>query len=233
MNRRSFISKIGCAITSILAFGNVLFCSKKWGKETKPNILWIVAEDMSPHWSCYGEKTIKTPHIDQLAKEGIRFTQAFATGSVSSPSRSALISGMYQTTIGAHHHRSQRKSEETGNLLYQESYQKVVKLMPELLQEVGYFTVLGGSQEKSSIGKQLSKSDYNFIWNEDIYDANDWSMRQSGQPFFAQIQLPGGKARKSEVSDPVNPDNMHVPPYYPDHHVMREDCQLFKQYHSV
>ncbi len=219
INRRSFILKIGF----VLGFGNVLFCSKKWSKETKPNILWIVAEDMSPNWSCYGEKTIETPHIDQLAKEGIRFTQAFAASSVSSPSRSALISGMYQTKIGSLHHRSQRKSEEPDQLLYQASYQKPVKLIPELFQEVDYFTVLGGSQEKSLVGRQLSKSDYNFIWDENIYDAADWSMRKSGQSFFAQIQLPGGKARKSEVPHPVDPNNVHLPPYYPDHPVMRED----------
>jgi arylsulfatase A-like enzyme len=63
----------------------------------RPNIIWIVAEDMSDHWSCYGEKTIVTPHIDKLAQEGVLFEHAFVTAPVCSPCRSALITGMYQT----------------------------------------------------------------------------------------------------------------------------------------
>ncbi len=73
---------------------------------TKPNILWLIAEDMSPHFGCYGEKTIQTPHVDKLAASGVLLERAFVTGPICSPSRSALITGMYQTTIGAHHHRS-------------------------------------------------------------------------------------------------------------------------------
>src|SRR4029453_12793933 len=74
----------------------------------RPNILWIVVDDMSANFSCYGEKTIRTPNVDKLAAEGTRFSGAFVPAPVCSPSRSALITGCYQTTIGAHHHRSGR-----------------------------------------------------------------------------------------------------------------------------
>ena len=74
----------------------------------RPNVVWIVVDDMSANFSCYGEKTIQTPHVDRLAAGGTRFAKAFVTAPVCSPCRSALITGCYQTTIGAHHHRSGR-----------------------------------------------------------------------------------------------------------------------------
>src|SRR5918999_4437271 len=74
----------------------------------RPNIVWIVVEDMSADFSCYGEKTIRTPNVDRLAAEGVKFERAFVTGPICSISRSAMITGMYQTSIGAHHHRSGR-----------------------------------------------------------------------------------------------------------------------------
>ena len=42
----------------------------------RPNIIWFVADDMSANFSCYGEKSIETPHVDALAKKGMRFTRA-------------------------------------------------------------------------------------------------------------------------------------------------------------
>ena len=76
--------------------------------DARPNILWIVADDISPNLSCYGETLIRTPHIDRLAAEGTRFSRAFTTAPVCSPARSGFITGMYSTSIGAHHHRSGR-----------------------------------------------------------------------------------------------------------------------------
>ena len=72
----------------------------------KPNILWIVVEDMSCHFGYQGEKLVHTPHVDQLAQEGVVFENAYVSAPVCSASRSAMITGMYQTSIGAHHHRS-------------------------------------------------------------------------------------------------------------------------------
>lgn len=73
-----------------------------------PNVLWILAEDIGPEFGSYGYP-VDTPHLDRLAAEGVRFTRAFTTAPVCSPARSALMTGMYQTTIGAHNHRSHRE----------------------------------------------------------------------------------------------------------------------------
>jgi len=71
----------------------------------RPNILWLSAEDISPHLGCYSDAHAITPHLDQLAKEGVRYTHAFTTAGVCAPCRSGIITGMYQTTIGTHHMR--------------------------------------------------------------------------------------------------------------------------------
>ena len=76
--------------------------------DRRPNIVWIIPDDMSANFSCYGENSIETPNVDRLAAEGVQFNNAFVTAPVCSTCRSALITGMYQTSIGAHHHRSGR-----------------------------------------------------------------------------------------------------------------------------
>ncbi|HND56586.1 MAG TPA: sulfatase-like hydrolase/transferase, partial [Pirellulaceae bacterium] len=58
------------------------------GVAERPNVLWIIVDDMSPNFSCYGEKAIETPHVDRLAREGTRFANAFITAPVCSPCRS-------------------------------------------------------------------------------------------------------------------------------------------------
>lgn len=177
----------------------------------KPNILWLVVEDMSPHFGCYGEKTIQTPNVDKLAAGGLLFENAFVTAPICSPSRSALITGMYQTSIGAHHHRSgvgMKIELPTG-----------VQVLPQLFQEAGYFTSNGGYP-----GNQIGKTDYNFDFDAGIYNGTDWKARKEGQPFFAQIQLWGGKIRDGEKNiaaarkqlGSITPtDNLPLPPYYP------------------
>src|SRR5918995_7468212 len=100
---RSFVLGLAVALASFHARAVV-----SAAEANVPNVVWIVAEDMSANMSCYGERAIRTPNIDRLAAEGVRFTRAFTTAPVCSPSRSALITGMYQTTIGAHNHRSSR-----------------------------------------------------------------------------------------------------------------------------
>src|SRR5690242_8347324 len=72
----------------------------------RPNILWISTEDISPDLGCYGDAYAVTPNLDRLAAQGVRYTNAFATAPVCAPSRSAIITGMYPTTIGSMHMRS-------------------------------------------------------------------------------------------------------------------------------
>lgn len=182
----------------------------------RPNILWICVEDASPHIGCYGETTIKTPRLDKLAAGGVRFDNAFVTCPVCSPSRSAMVSGMYQTTLGAHNHRSQNPADKAGgNEAFYDSYRlpSEIKLVPELFAEAGYYVVNGGT----------GKTDYNFITRDGMYAGKDWKGRRPDQPFFAQVQLRGGKFRKAKVATPVDPADVQLPPYYPDDPVIRED----------
>ncbi len=186
----------------------------------RPNIVWVIVEDMSPHFGCYGETLIKTPNVDRLAAEGAKFTQAFVTAPVCSTCRSALITGMYQTTIGAHHHRSGRGTEKI-------HLPDHVRLIPKLFQEAGYFTTNGtnvGPKKPPRKGKvRIGKTDYNFEWDPSVYDSNDFRNRKPGQPFFAQIQLHGGKGRTNDTPNPVEPAEVVLPPYYPDDSVIRDD----------
>src|SRR5687767_3409383 len=129
----------------------------------RPNIVWVVVDDMSANFSCYGEKLIQTPHVDQLAKGGTRFTRAFVTAPVCSPCRSALITGCYQTTIGAHHHRSGRGVEKI-------RLPDGVVPVPVLFKKAGYYTCIGGFGAR---GGALGKTDYNFEWPRAMYDGND------------------------------------------------------------
>ena len=71
----------------------------------RPNIVWIIAEDMSPDLGCYGNQVVTTPNIDDLAEKGMQFTHVFTTSPACSPSRTALATGVFQSTLGAHHMR--------------------------------------------------------------------------------------------------------------------------------
>lgn len=186
----------------------------------RPNVLWIVVEDASPHVGCYGETTINTPHIDRLAEGGIRFQNAIVTSPVCSPSRSAIVTGIYPTTLGAHNHRSQRTSGKgSGNRDYYDSYDLPVRSVPDQFRKAGYYVTNSGLNK-------AGKTDYNFV-APGLYDAGDWKKRRPGQPFFAQVQLYGGKARSARADQPVDPDRVTLPPYYPDHPVLRSDWAAY------
>lgn len=200
--------------------------------DSRPNILWIIIDDMSANLSCYGETLIETPHIDQLAENGVKFTKAFVTAPVCSTNRSAFITGMYQTTIGAHQHRSGR-----GKLKI--NLPNGIRPIPELFQDAGYYTTITGWPNKGR--ENLGKTDYNFEWDKTMYDGADWSKRKKDQPFFAQIQLPGGKHRggdlegsrrfvkhfESVVGPKTDPAKVKLPPYYPRDPVLLEDWAAY------
>ena len=94
-------------ITRFLSFLLVASISPLAARQL-PNVLWIVVEDQSKHYGFNGEPLVHTPVLDGLCKNGVRFTNASVTAPVCSTARSALITGMFQTSIGAHHHRSGR-----------------------------------------------------------------------------------------------------------------------------
>ncbi len=214
---------------------------------SRPNILWFVVDDMSANFSCYGENTIETPHVDRLAREGTNFTRAFVTAPVCSPCRSALITGMYQTSIGAHHHRSGRGVEKI-------HLPEGVAPIPAQLQQAGYFTCIGsglpdldlrglpfGPKAARKAQGRMGKTDYNFEWNATIYDSHDWAGRAAGQPFFMQVQLPGGKLRGASDADAkqvseraarefgsaTDPEKVTLPPYYPRDPVLLRDWAAY------
>lgn len=203
-------------IRNLVATVAVVCASSFLNAAERPNIVWIVVEDASANVSCYGEKTITTPAIDRLADEGVKFSRAFITCPVCSPSRSAMVSGMYQTTLGAHQHRSQRATGKGGvENDYTRSYAlpESIRLIPEIFRDAGYFVTNGGK----------GKTDYNFIERPGLYDGKDWTRRSAGQPFFAQFQLHGGKNRGAKVPQPVDPADVNLPAHYPDDPVLRQD----------
>ena len=209
--------------------------------EDRPNILWFVIDDMSANFSCYGEKAIETPNVDKLAEDGLLFTRAYATSPVCSTFRTALITGMYQNSIGAHHHRSGRGKN---NIKLPDG----VRPIPAIFQEAGYFTCIGSGLKNfdfrtlPSKNGRKGKTDYNFEWDTDVYDSHDWSKRNGNQPFFMQVQLHGGKIRgaaekhyeileKRMVSQfglkPTPHDLVKLPPYYPNDSVLLRDWATY------
>ena len=173
LNRRTFLKTMGSASASV--FLPQLFNSCQLKPKQRPNILWIEVEDISPLMSCYGYNVNPTPNLDQLAKNGVLFKNTFMPAPVCSPCRSALITGMMQTTIGVHNHHSSRSEETAINL------PDHVKTLPELFKETGYFTFNHG------------KDDYNFWYDrENLYtgeyrthklygkfgNAIDWNARE-------------------------------------------------------
>ncbi len=187
----------------------------------RPNIVWIVADDMGLEIGAYGDPLARTPNLDRLAAEGVRYTNAFATAGVCSPSRAALITGMYATSIGAHHMRS----IEGG---YQPVPPPEVKTFTEYLRAAGYWTSSRGKldYQLSDVlgGAPLTNWD----------DANgDWHGRAPGQPFFAWLnflvthesQLFGDRPAETDLA------LIRVPPYYPDTPLVRRD--LARHYDNV
>ena len=85
--------------------------------QKRPNILWISTEDLSPHLGCYGDPVAKTPNIDRLASQGVRYTNVFTTAAISAPCRAGIITGMYQTSIGCMHMRTTSYRRATDNPL--------------------------------------------------------------------------------------------------------------------
>lgn len=83
-----------CLVMGVIG-GVVGVCDVTWAAQ-KPNIIYIMADDLgNAELGCYGQEKIKTPHIDQLAKEGMRFTAAYAGCHVCAPSRSVLMTGLH------------------------------------------------------------------------------------------------------------------------------------------
>lgn len=211
MNRRRF------SASALGALAGRAAAQVKPSGSNLPSIVWLTTEDMGPQLGCYGFPLTRTPNLDRLASEGVRFTRAFTTAPVCSSSRSAFNTGMYQTSIGAHHHRSHRA----------DGYRLPdgVRLITEYLRERGYFTCNVRTAAPGVMG--TGKTDFNFQVDRP-YDGDDWSQRRPGQPFFAHVNFREShkgpafpEARKQK--ELVDPARVPLPPYYPDHPVVRDE----------
>ncbi|MBE2286565.1 MAG: sulfatase [Prosthecobacter sp.] len=187
-----------------------------------PNVVWIIADDMSPDTGAYGLKDVSTPNLDRLASEGRRYTRAYSSAPVCSSSRSAFILGCYQTTTGLHPHDVENP----------QPLPRPYKPLPTILREAGWFVTNAaapGSERNGRVIKK-AKTHYNFEHNPlTMFDGDDWRKRKPGQPFFAQFQItePHRPFPIPEEFDEEKLRTIDIPPNYPDHPLMRRDWYAY------
>ncbi|MHC4725838.1 MAG: sulfatase-like hydrolase/transferase [Planctomycetota bacterium] len=225
--RRDFLKAMGLCASGVAVSG----CSARARREAyripaeKPNILWITCEDVSgPYLGCYGDIFAKTPNIDRLADESVLYSKAFATAPVCAPSRSCLVTGVYATSTGTQHLRSDVKLPSQ------------IKCFPEYLRAAGYYC------------SNNYKKDYNFkdvnVWDESSHDAH-WRKRKPDQPFFSVFNFTSTHQGQINGSDEeffdkytstLKPQERHgdkripLPPYYPDTPFVRK---IWKRYYNL
>lgn len=177
--------------------------------QQRPNILWVTIEDLSPHLGSYGDPVAQTPTLDRLASEGVRFTNAFSTAAVCAPSRSAIITGMYQTSIGTHHMRTTHVGPGLPTP-YEAVPPPYVKTFTEYLRGAGYYCT------------NNVKTDYQFAtpataWDESSNTAHWRNRPDPSQPFFSVFNFTTTH-ESANWPDPkhTDPATVPVPPYYPD-----------------
>jgi arylsulfatase A-like enzyme len=200
----------------IATAGLLLMPAVFFAQQTKPNIVWITIEDTSPDFiGCYGNTEVKTPNIDALATEGIRFSNAHSTNTVCSPSRHTIITGIRTAADGCGHHRSSFKIPA------------YVKGFAYYLKNAGYFT------------SNNSKTDYN-IDNEKLFIQQNWTMQgakadftkreNKTQPFFAVFNIHESHQSRTMTNsntwyeknvlsqllpdEIIQPNELTVPPFY-------------------
>lgn len=204
-------------------------CSADATQSARPNILWIVGENFKLDFGCYGAKNVSTPNLDALAADGVRYTRVFATAPVCAPSRSAFMTGMYQTSTDTHHMRSHRDDDFR--------LPAGVRLLTHRLKDAGYFTANIKTIDGQTVG--TGKLDLNFVNEGPVFDSDDWTALNGRQPFYAQINTPEAEYdiydRKSASKPRVEwvgerehpqiatPENVTPPPYYPDHPLIRQE----------
>ncbi|MEH6305903.1 sulfatase [Olivibacter sp. CPCC 100613] len=190
-------------------------------KQSRPNIIWITCEDLSPFIGAYGNKVVNTPNIDRLANEGVRYTHMYTTAGVCAPSRSSIITGMYPISIGTQHMRTRAVNGRYGNKdipSYAAVIPPYVKCFPEYLRTLGYYT------------SNNEKQDYQFDAPVTVWDANgpaaSYRNRKDGQPFFSVFNFfitHESQLFSRQDSLLVDPALVEVPPYYKDTPTARRD----------
>jgi len=192
--------------------------------QEQPNIIWIMAEDMSTDLACYGLPDVRTPNLDKMASGGTRFENCFVTNPICSPSRSSMMVGVHQVKTNTHHHRSNRKVPLSAPY----------RPFTQLLRKAGYTTILGNH----SVRGKGRKTDVNFKhekigpWDGEtafgLFDKYDEFSPDEGL-FFAQIQLnvthrgDWWEAVSQQSPDRHDPASVVLPDYFADHPVIRAD----------
>ena len=179
--------------------------------EEKPNILWIIVEDMSQDLGCYGNKAVRTPVLDGLAKKGMRFDNTFVTGPACSPSRTAMATGVYQTSLGAYHMRYSAKLKPM--------LPKGIRVLPQMMRDLGYNT----GNIRNIAGGGTGKDDWLFEFDGKGWDTNDWKKLTAKKPFYAQINLKESHRAFSSTIPKEREKLIKIPPYYPTHPVSIAD----------
>ena len=195
-------------LLAVLLFGACKSKNSNDRTTERPNILWIVSEDNSPFFGCYGDGFATTPTFDKLASEGVLYLNAFANAPVCAPARSTIISGVYPPSMGTQNMRSTYPTPES------------IRFFPQYLREAGYYCT------------NNSKEDYNMVkpdgtWDESSKNAH-YKNRADGQPFFAIFNL--GVSHESSIHKSIpndelrhDPAKVKLPPYHPDTPEMRHD----------
>ena len=179
--------------------------------QERPNILWLSSEDNGPALGAYGDAYADTPNLDRLAERGTVYLNAWSNAPVCAPARTAIITGMYPPSVGAHHMRSRVRLPDG------------VPMFPQLLRAAGYYTT------------NNAKEDYNVekpgrVWDESSNEAH-WRNRPGhggtgAAPFFAVFNL--GITHESRIRQRPHeavhdPAGVRVPAYHPDTPEVRRD----------
>ncbi len=210
------ISLVLIAVVFLLFYG----CSYRSAvSEDKPNFVWIVSEDNSKHYmELFDPHGIATPHLEEMASEGILFSRAFSNAPVCSVARSTLISSCYAPRTGTQFHRKSMLVPMPSG----------VEMFPVYLREAGYYT------------SNNSKEDYNYYKSDGVWDESSgkahWTRRAPGQPFFHMESHPVSHESRlhfpAELMDtyqPVtHPDSVHLFPNHPDTELFRFTAAYYR-----
>ena len=183
----------------------------------RPNIVLIIADDVSAEdCSPYGNKGVKTPNLDRLAREGMRCDRAFLTCSSCSPSRSSLITGRYPHSTGAMRLHDPLPVEQV--------------TFTEGLRHSGYYTAQAG---KWHLGAP-TKAKFDLIREGGGPSGCDhWidvlKSRPKEKPFFCWFAALDAHRdyQPNAIAQPHRPEDVTVPPYYPDAPEVRADLALY------
>ena len=181
--------------SSILFLFLIIACSNKNNTDNRPNIVWVVAEDLGLYIPPFGDSTISTPNLSRLAKEGVRYNNVYSVSGVCSPSRAAIVTGMYPSSIGAHHMRTlsqQQAAKKKGLINYEVVPPPQVKMVSQILREKGYYCT-NNQKEDYQFYKSLT------AWDESSIYAH-WRNRPASTNFFSIFNF--GVTHESNLWDP-------------------------------